>query len=84
MSINLSSLMYINIYINIGCGVGVKSVRVVIMIGRWSEGVCLLFALWYFLLALDSRKLCLERMYGIVPGVGNECIVWCCLGWTCC
>ena len=46
--------------------------------------VCVLFAMPYFVLVLENRKLCLGRMRGSVPGVGCESIVLCCLGWTCC
>ena len=42
--------------------------------------VCVLFAIWYFVLVLENRRLCLGRMCGSVPGVGCECIVLCCLG----
>ena len=58
-------------------------VRVVIVI-VWSEGMCVLFAMWCFVLMLENRRLCLGKMCGSVPGVGCECIVQCGLGWTCC
>ena len=66
----------------IRCGVGVRRVGV-IMIGRWSEEVCALIAM-YFVLVLENRRLCLGRMCSSVTGVGCECIVLCCLGWTYC
>ena len=44
--------------------------------------MCVLSAMWYFVLVLENRKLCLGRMCGSVPGVGCECIVLCCLGWA--
>ena len=39
--------------------------------------------MWCFVLVLGNRRLCLERMLGIVPGVGceNMGVVF---GWTCC
>ena len=43
-----------------------------------------LFAMWYFVLVLENRKLSVGMMCGSVPGVGCECIVLCSLGWTCC
>ena len=37
----------------------------------------MVFAMWYFVLMLENRKLCLRRMCGSVSGVGCECIVLC-------
>ena len=31
-----------------------------------------------------KRRLCLDRMGGSVAGVVCECILLCCLGFTCC
>ena len=42
-------------------------------------GVCELFSMWCFVLMLLNRRICLERMCGIVPGVGCGYIVLCCL-----
>ena len=47
---------------------GDKRVRVDIMIGR-SLAMCVLFAMWYFVLVLENKKLCLGRMCGSVHGV---------------
>ena len=49
--------------------------------GGQREG-CGLFSMWCFVPMLESKRLCLERMCDIVPGVGCECIVLCCLGLT--
>ena len=68
----------------IRCGVGVRHVGVVLMIGRWSEGsVCTVHHV-VFCSNVGEQKSCLGRMCGSVHGVGCECIVLCCLGWRCC
>ena len=59
---------------------GVRSVRVVIMIGRWSEGSVCTVRHVVFCLVLENKRLCLGRMCDSVPVVGYECTVLCCSG----
>ena len=42
------------------------------------RGVCGLFAMWYFILMLENRRLCLGRICDSVPEVGYE-LVYCSL-----
>ena len=64
------------------CGVGGKRERVVIMIRRWSEGSVRTVRHVLFCSSVGEKRLYLRRMCGSVPGVGCECIVLCCLGWS--
>ena len=79
----MASLLFCSLCVT-RCGVGVRSLRVVIMIRRWSEGSVCTVCHVVFVLVLENRRLCLGGMCGNVPGVGCECTVLYCLAWTYC